>query len=222
MQTPAQNSEAPLLSALPVVKTSKHVTDKLSSIEARLCRLEEEFRVVTSSEKDARQRQQKILDENKELLKQNETLDCKVGELREEVDTQKKTLASIHTMLENLKTNGGVAAKAVVKAEKAVCDNAWNVSRHGSVMVSADEPVSRVVLAKPSSGLWVYSMQTKSRMSYLLVQVTTSCKTLRLGRTFYAHIGRVTSHLIANGTRQQSTSLDRRVPTSIRHSPKPH
>lgn len=61
-------------------------------------------------------------------------------------------------MLANLKTNGGDAAKAVVKVEKAVRDNAWNVSRHGSVKVSADEPVSRVVLIKPSSGLWVYLM----------------------------------------------------------------
>jgi hypothetical protein len=157
MQTPAQSSDFPL-SSIPVAKTSKHVTDKLSNIEARLCRLEEELRVVTLSEKDAQRRQQKILDENKELLKQNERLDCEVGELREEVDTQKKTLASIHAMLANLKTNGGDAAKAVVKVEKAVRDNAWNVSRHGSVKVSADEPVSRVVLVKPSSGLWVYLM----------------------------------------------------------------
>jgi hypothetical protein len=157
MQTPAQSSDSPL-SSIPVAKTSKQVTDKLSNIEARLCRLEEELRVVTLLEKDAQRRQQKILDENKELLKQNETLDCEVGELREEVDTQKKTLASIHAMLANLKTNGGDAAKAVVKVEKAVRDNAWNVSRHRSVKVFADEPVSRVVLVKPSSGLWVYLM----------------------------------------------------------------
>jgi hypothetical protein len=103
----------------------------LSSIEAHLCCLEEELRVITSSEKDVQQCQQKILDEIKELLKQNETLDHEVSKLREEVDIQKKTLASIHAMLENLKTNRGDVVKVIVKVEKAVHDNAWNMSHQG-------------------------------------------------------------------------------------------
>lgn len=96
------------------------------------------------SEKDMQLNQRKILKDNKELMKQNEQLDSEVGKLREELDAQKQTLASIHLMLETLKESdvGGDIAKMVVKVEKAVRDNAWNVSHGYTTHITKHSPLS--------------------------------------------------------------------------------
>jgi chromosome segregation ATPase len=114
------------------------MSPKLSSLESRLSRVEEELKSAKASEKDMQHYQRKILEDNKELTKQNEQLDSEVGELREELDAQKQTLVSIHTMLETLKESsvGGDVAKTVVKAEKAVRDNAWNVSCKKNILIA--------------------------------------------------------------------------------------
>jgi hypothetical protein len=46
---------------------------------------------------------QRILVDNKELMKQNELLNSEVGELREEAHLQTATLLEIHDMLRDLK-----------------------------------------------------------------------------------------------------------------------
>ena len=72
---------------------------------------------------------QKILADNKELMKQNELLDSEVGKLREEVHAQMEALLQIHDMMLKLKVDDrSDVAKVATKAEKAVRDNAWNVS----------------------------------------------------------------------------------------------
>jgi len=148
--TVASNSSKPSTSSN---KTSQHVTDKLSSLENHLSRVEAELKSAKASEKDMEHNQSRILKDNAELMKQNEQLDSEVSELREELDAQKQTMISIHSMLETLKESGvgGDVAKTVVKAEKAVRDNAWNVSHSYTICITKHSQVNfRAGLARRS------------------------------------------------------------------------
>jgi hypothetical protein len=101
----------------------------LSSLETRLGHLEDKTKVTKAFETDVIKTHQKILADNRELMKQNELLDSEVGELREEVHAQTEALLQIHDMMLKLKVDDrSDVAKVATKAEKAVRDNAWNVS----------------------------------------------------------------------------------------------
>jgi hypothetical protein len=106
------------------------MADKLSSLEACLSHLEDEAKIVKVLEIDMKKSHQRILVDNKELMKQNELLDSEVGELREEAHLQTATLLEIHDMLWDLKIGDSSrdVVKVVTKVEKSVRDNAWNVS----------------------------------------------------------------------------------------------
>jgi len=62
----------------PSTKTSKHVADKLLS-------LKDEVKVAKALEVDMKKSHEKILADNKELMKQNKQLDSEVSELREDM-----------------------------------------------------------------------------------------------------------------------------------------
>jgi hypothetical protein len=79
------------------------MADKLSSLEAHLSHLEDKAKIVKVLEIDMKKSHQRILVDNKELMKQNELLDREVSELREEVHLQTATLLEIYDMLQDLK-----------------------------------------------------------------------------------------------------------------------
>lgn len=105
-------------------KTSKVVADKLSALDTRTARLEDEMRNTQGSIDEVTRSQQKSRGQDDELTKLRDEL----GELKEESEAQGKLLQSIQQILEGLKANGGSLDKAVVKINKSARDNAFNVS----------------------------------------------------------------------------------------------
>jgi hypothetical protein len=122
--------------SVPSQKTSKVVTDKISTLETRVARLEGELQDVRGSLVDTKKSQQKTTEENNKLTKWNETLSDEIGELKEEFEGQGKMLESIQKILDGLKVDGGNLDKAVVKIEASTRNNAFNVSDSLHVVAS--------------------------------------------------------------------------------------
>ena len=122
---PLTQPQSPLLTkSVFSQKTSKVITDRLSTFETRVARLEDELQDMLSSMGDIKRSQRKDNNNDDELIKLHDEL----GELREESQAQGKVLQSIERILEGLKANGGGLDKAVGKIEKSARDNAFNVS----------------------------------------------------------------------------------------------
>jgi DNA repair exonuclease SbcCD ATPase subunit len=72
---------------------------------------------------DVKKSQWKTTEENDKLMK----LRDKFGELKEELEAQRKLLHSIEHILEGLKAGGSSLDKAVMKIETSTRNNALNV-----------------------------------------------------------------------------------------------
>jgi hypothetical protein len=105
-------------------RTSKVVTDKISVLETRVGRLEDEVKNIQGSLVDMKKGQWKSAEENDELIK----LRAEFGELKEESEAQAKLLHLIERILEGLKADGISVDKAVTKIETSTRSNAFNVS----------------------------------------------------------------------------------------------
>lgn len=110
-------------------KPSRVVTDKLSSLEGRMTKLLATVLTLQGSLNDTIKHNRKILTENIALAKTNAQLVGQVTELQEQAESQSKMLASIETMLDGLKANGGTGGEAAVKIEKTTRNNTFNVSQ---------------------------------------------------------------------------------------------
>jgi regulator of replication initiation timing len=215
-----QTQSTLLAKSVPSQKTSKVVTDKISTLETRVARLEGELQDVRGSLVDTKKSQQKTAEENNKLTKSNETLSDEIGELREELEGQGKMLESIQKILDGLKVDGGNLDKVVVKIEASTRNNAFNVSDSLDVVASkkthAISPC-RLVLVKPSCASWGLRAPSISKMLCPLVTTITTSRTRKPARTCCDLSGKLTITRIVPGMLTPSTSCAKKGPAFIQH-----
>lgn len=114
----------------PAPKATKQVAHLISELTGRVERLERESKVLLQTEVKLKGHCEDLKKENTDLIKQTETMDSALWELRDEMDEQKALTSSILAAIEGLKSGAGAGdvGLAVKKVEKTKNNNAYNVS----------------------------------------------------------------------------------------------